>query len=51
VLRFWNCDIQQDLEGVMGTIMRAATAGFYEESNRRLAAMIGVDLGAFGWRV
>jgi len=29
----------------------AATAGFYEESNRRLAQLIGFDLGSLGWRV
>jgi len=28
-----------------------ATTGFYEESNRRLAQAIGIDLGSLGWRV
>jgi len=27
------------------------TAGFYEESNRRLGELIGFDLGSLGWRV
>jgi hypothetical protein len=27
------------------------TAGFYEESNRALSRMIGIDLGQLGWRV
>jgi hypothetical protein len=31
--------------------IEAATAGFYEESNRRLSELIGFDLGSLGWRV
>lgn len=27
------------------------TAGFFEESNRKLGEMIGIDLGQLGWRV
>lgn len=31
--------------------IEAKTAGFYEESNRRLAQLIGFDLGSLGWRL
>ena len=31
--------------------IEAKTAGFYQETNRRLAAHIGYDLGSLGWRV